>query len=332
MLQRARVRTCAAALAVAGLVVGGSASYSASATTSAVPGVTVTAGDTLWGIALTNGVTVGQLAAANGMALTDVLLIGRHLVIPGQGSSSRSTAQGSSSGSSTSGSASGSSGSATGGSASGGSGSGGGGPVSGADFCATTTFDQGPYGQIPSQLAALPDRLSLRPVMAGWAEHYGVAPALVEAIAWQESGWQEGVVSPDHAVGIGQLLPATAQFVNDDLLGTNLNLNVANDNIHMEAAFLAYLIRQVGDKPVPGGRRVLPGAGPPRSPTGCTRRASSTCGTSSRSNPNSADPTRTRWVFAFLGKGLGKDWRDRGAGASNIPPPVATGGRHPEIP
>jgi soluble lytic murein transglycosylase-like protein len=76
-----------------------------------------------------------------------------------------------------------------------------------------------------------------------------VAPALEEAVAWQESGWQEGVVSGDGAVGIGQILPATTSFVDNYLIGVNLNPNVASDNIRIESLYLAYLIRQVGDNP-----------------------------------------------------------------------------------
>ena len=169
-------------------------------------------GDTLWGIAADHGITVDQLAAANNMSPNDLLLSGRQLVIPGAGAPSA-----------------GASGSR------------------GANFCATATFTSGPYGQIPNALADNPERLALRPVFVHWAETYGVAPALVEAVAWEESGWQQGVVSGDGAVGIGQVLPVTASFVNNDLLGANLNINTASDNIRLEAVFLAYLIRQVGN-------------------------------------------------------------------------------------
>jgi LysM repeat protein len=226
MFRRVPVRTVAVAAAITAVIAAGSASYSASYP---LPGgVAVQPGDTLWAIAIANGVTVDQLAAANGMSPSDVLLVGRHLVIP--------TAASSSAGASTGGSTSGASSQGTT-------------AASSANFCATTTFWQGPWGQIPSQLAANPSELSLRPVMEHWAYTYGVAPALVEAIAWQESGWQEDVVSSAGAVGVGQLLPATASFVQNDLIGTNLDINSTNDNIRMEAAFLAYLVREVGNSP-----------------------------------------------------------------------------------
>lgn len=222
MLQRAAVRAAAATAVAAAAVAAGTASYSSSGS---LPGtVTVQPGDSLWNIAIANGVTVAQLASANGMSPSDVLLIGKQLKIPTPGSPSTppqpaSTAPAAST------------------------------TTTASNFCATTTFEQGPWGQIPSLLAQSPDRLALRPVMTQWADTYGVAPGLVEAIAWQESGWQQNVVSPDGAVGIGQLLPATAAFVQNDLIGTPLNIKSANDNIRMESAFLAYLIREVGNNP-----------------------------------------------------------------------------------
>jgi soluble lytic murein transglycosylase-like protein len=72
-----------------------------------------------------------------------------------------------------------------------------------------------------------------------------VPPDLAEAVAWRESGWQSEVVSPDNAQGIGQLLPETAAFVNG-LLGTKLQVTVAEDNIRMEARLLALLLGATG--------------------------------------------------------------------------------------
>jgi soluble lytic murein transglycosylase-like protein len=44
-----------------------------------------------------------------------------------------------------------------------------------------------------------------------YAEIYGVSPALVRAIIQIESAWRPGVVSPKGAIGLMQLMPATAQ-------------------------------------------------------------------------------------------------------------------------
>jgi len=44
-----------------------------------------------------------------------------------------------------------------------------------------------------------------------YARQYGVSPALVRAIIQVESAWQPGIVSPKGAMGLMQLMPATAQ-------------------------------------------------------------------------------------------------------------------------
>jgi LysM repeat protein len=221
----------AALIAVVG---GGAASYSAAAS---LPNtITVRAGDTLWGIATANGLTVAQLASANGMAPGDLLMIGRHLVVPTSGAGS---------GAGTSGAGS----SGAGSSGAGFAGAGSSGSAGEASFCSGTRFYQGPAGVLPALLQGEPGVMALRPVMVKWADAYGVAPALVEAVAWQESGWQQGVTSGADAVGVGQLLPVTADFVNNDLLGTSLSIATTDDNIRMMSAFLAYLIRQVGNDP-----------------------------------------------------------------------------------
>ena len=75
-----------------------------------------------------------------------------------------------------------------------------------------------------------------------WAAEYGLSPSLLKALAWMESGWQAGVISPSGAIGIGQLLPDTAAFVAGTLIGVPLDPYVADDNIRMSARFLAYLL------------------------------------------------------------------------------------------
>jgi soluble lytic murein transglycosylase-like protein len=217
LARRSAISGLLAVVALAAAIFAGSADYSGSTLPRTI---TVQSGDTLWGIAVANGLTVAQLAAANDMSPSDLLLIGRHLVIP-VGSPSAQEAIATTPTQS----------------------------ASEATFCAVTTFYRGPWGVLPAPLQADPARLALRPVMVSWADAYGLDPALLEAVAWQESGWQEGVISGAQAVGIGQLLPATARFVDNDLVGANLNFRSATDNIHMEAAFLAYLVRQVGNNP-----------------------------------------------------------------------------------
>jgi len=66
----------------------------------------------------------------------------------------------------------------------------------------------------------------------------GVNPYLVMGLAWHESGWQASVVSPAGAVGIMQVMPATASVDGPALLGRSVNLYDPGDNIDMGTAIL----------------------------------------------------------------------------------------------
>ncbi|HVA74872.1 MAG TPA: transglycosylase SLT domain-containing protein [Acidimicrobiales bacterium] len=176
----------------------------------------VKAGDSLWAIARANGITVNQLAAANNMRASDLLLIGRQLQIPTTGSTAGSTPAVTTASATTEN------------------------PWS---FCATMSSSGAPgtWGVLPDLLRQSPDRLALQPLFIKWSRHYNVSLPLLEAIAWQESGWQQGVVSSTGAIGAGQIMPGTASFISGTLIGMPMNINSVNDNIRMSAAFLAYL-------------------------------------------------------------------------------------------
>jgi len=55
------------------------------------------------------------------------------------------------------------------------------------------------------------------PDLAGWAAYYargyGIDPDLVIALVWVESRFCPGAVSPAGAVGLGQIMPATAEAI-----------------------------------------------------------------------------------------------------------------------
>jgi soluble lytic murein transglycosylase-like protein len=182
-------------------------------------------GDSLWAISRANGLTVSQLAAANQMNENDLLLIGRHLTIPSDAPQAATTSSGSAATSSSAPSASAS------------------GPSTANPwtFCSTFVAQGGPWGVMPELLQQSPDRLALQPLFMQWASHYGLSLPLLEAIAWQESGWQQAAVSSAGAVGTGQLMPGTASFISSTLVGAPLNINSVSDNIRMSAAFLSYL-------------------------------------------------------------------------------------------
>jgi soluble lytic murein transglycosylase-like protein len=180
-------------------------------------------GDSLWAISRANGLSVAQLAAANNMNQNDLLLIGRQLQIPSNAPSTPAAQSGQPG-------QSGPSASATGPAA-----------ANPWTFCATFTPQGGPWGVLPDLLQQSPDRLALQPLFMKWARYYNLSLPLLEAVAWQESGWQQGVVSPVGAIGTGQIMPDTAKFITGNLVGVRLNINSVSDNIRMAAAFLAYL-------------------------------------------------------------------------------------------
>ncbi len=47
------------------------------------------------------------------------------------------------------------------------------------------------------------------------AARYGISSDLLAALVWQESRWQPGAVSPKGAIGLAQLMPATARAMAD---------------------------------------------------------------------------------------------------------------------
>ena len=66
----------------------------------------------------------------------------------------------------------------------------------------------------------------------------GVNPYLVMGLAWHESGWQASAVSSAGAVGIMQVMPATASVDGPALLGRSVDLYDPGDNIEMGTAIL----------------------------------------------------------------------------------------------
>jgi soluble lytic murein transglycosylase-like protein len=70
------------------------------------------------------------------------------------------------------------------------------------------------------------------------------------ATTWLESGWQNNVVSSTGAFGIGQLMPGTAEFIREQLIGVpTLDVRVVDHNIRMSARYLKWLIdRAHGDE------------------------------------------------------------------------------------
>lgn len=102
-------------------------------------------------------------------------------------------------------------------------------------------------GGLPAELVSHPDRLALRGDFVQSASTYGVPASLLEALCWWESGWQVSVVSSTGAIGVCQIEPSTATFVNTVLVpGGGLDVYSAAGNIAIGAAYLHDLLRRAG--------------------------------------------------------------------------------------
>lgn len=104
------------------------------------------------------------------------------------------------------------------------------------------------------RLARLPDairsnghRLVLIAHFERWASAYALPPELLQAVAWVESRWQANALSAKGAMGIGQLMPDTVDFVCGVLLRGPCDPWHPEDNIRMSARFLRYLLEETGN-------------------------------------------------------------------------------------
>ena len=84
---------------------------------------------------------------------------------------------------------------------------------------------------------------SVRALLGHWARVYGVAPGLVRALAWMESGFQPGLVSKAGARGVMQVLPITRRYVERILLRERVP-NSVSGNIRIGVVYLRHLLRE----------------------------------------------------------------------------------------
>ncbi|MFZ5851333.1 MAG: lytic transglycosylase [Actinomycetota bacterium] len=89
----------------------------------------------------------------------------------------------------------------------------------------------------------LPSREEVRVLVVRTARAFRVDPNLALAVAWQESGFNQRMVSPANAVGVMQVLPRTGDWVGE-LLGRRLDLLDTGDNIVAGVALLRTLLAQ----------------------------------------------------------------------------------------
>ena len=75
---------------------------------------------------------------------------------------------------------------------------------------------------------------------------HGVSPSLAAAIAWQESGFNNAMVSSANARGVMQVMPGTWSYVQDNLADRALDPSSATDNVHAGVLYLKRLLNETG--------------------------------------------------------------------------------------
>jgi soluble lytic murein transglycosylase-like protein len=213
----------------------------------AAAGYTITPGDSLSGVALEHGVTTRALAEANGLEDADRIVAGRTLTIPAGPAATSSRA-----------------GDATthvvelgetlshlairyG--------------VRSVDLAVANDLDdhdrirEGQRLAIPGDGRTPPtaapaagtppagaaSRADVGALIERVSREHGWNPAIVKAVAWQESGWSNGVVSGAGARGVMQIMPGTATFISEHLAGRTLDVADPADNVLAGVLFLDHL-------------------------------------------------------------------------------------------
>src|SRR6476646_3724216 len=228
-------------------------------------GLVVPLGDTLSGIAARNGVSLSRLAAANGLDPSRPLLAGTRLHLPASGGAGASAVPVSTSS---------------------GSGSAAPAPLGGYTVRPGDTLsDLAARSRVPlAQMAFMNGLDPNKPLLAGTviklptgspvtssapapqrtivpsappdatparlsAGQNGAPSSLATAIAWQEIGFNNAMLSGANARGVMQILPGTWQWVQANLSRTRLNPDSAEDNVRAGSLYLADLMRQTNGDP-----------------------------------------------------------------------------------
>ncbi|HEX2141588.1 MAG TPA: LysM peptidoglycan-binding domain-containing protein, partial [Candidatus Limnocylindria bacterium] len=105
-----------------------------------------------------------------------------------------------------------------------------------------------PAGMPASMAALVSKRQAVRDLIVAEAGRQGVPAAFALAVAWQESGWQQGVVSSAGAIGIMQIIPASGEWVGQAMLGERVNLHDAASNVRAGVRLLRHYLDRYGDR------------------------------------------------------------------------------------
>ncbi|KRE60708.1 lytic transglycosylase [Arthrobacter sp. Soil736] len=174
----------------------------------------IKAGDTLSGIASRHGVRLADILSANRLKLTSVIYPGHKLVIPAKASAVQPAS------------------SVT--------------PLVPSSFLGFTypaaVVSSANKNKALLNASPVPSLAQMQSIVADTARRMGVDPALAQAFAYQESGFNQRAVSPANAIGTMQVIPSSGEWASD-LVGRKLNLLDPYDNATAGVAIIRQLIR-----------------------------------------------------------------------------------------
>ena len=135
------------------------------------------------------------------------------------------------------------------------------------------TGASGPQAEVPEPQATVVPQAGPTPTpevvdqatVARIAAEHGVSPSLASAIAYQESGFNNNLVSSANARGVMQILPGTWDWINQNLASNPLNPNSALDNVHGGVLYLRQLVNEFGGDESAAAAAYYQGAGAVRS-------------------------------------------------------------------
>jgi len=193
---------------------------------------TVARGDNLWSIARFYGISLSALVAANGIINASRIQPGRQLILPGAAPAAPAPPAAPSAPTPAAAPA----------------------PAAPPTAPSAPTPAPAPAPAAPPaapamsawMAAVVAQRDAMRLVIAEEATAAGVPVTLALAVAWQESGWRQNVVSSAGAVGVMQLMPGTARWVGDSMLGRAVDINDARDNVRAGVRLLAHYLDRYG--------------------------------------------------------------------------------------
>jgi soluble lytic murein transglycosylase-like protein len=101
--------------------------------------------------------------------------------------------------------------------------------------------------------------------IAAVATRNGVPASLASAIAWQESGFNNAMVSSANARGVMQVMPGTWSWVQANLARRRLDPSSAIDNVGAGVLYLGHLLSETGGDPALAAAGYYQGIGSVRS-------------------------------------------------------------------